>query len=211
MLAFWTRVECASIPTDGFSNKRMMGPVAFVEAMIRMSRMKYRPEGLIRGINIFLDDLTRYAVQSNAKEFRHELTSDTFAHVIDRRCDDLIEIFEYWSKNGEMSLSHWTKFVTSLGLVGDKSRLGVKRIPEMFHAAQHHDDPHADGNTSQKRRKTEKVKDDGEFNDSHTESMSFGEFIEALATAILFILPDPYQPLGSKFEVYLLHKMNYEI
>ena len=33
--------------------------------------MKYRPEGLIRGINIFLDDLTRYAVQSNAKEFRH--------------------------------------------------------------------------------------------------------------------------------------------
>ena len=49
--------------------------------------------------------------------------------------------------------------------------------------------------------------DDGEFNDSHTESMSFGEFIEALATAILFILPDPYQPLGSKFEVYLLEEL----
>ena len=48
---------------------------------------------------------------------------------------------------------------------------------------------------------------DGEFNDSHTESMSFGEFIEALATAILFILPDPYQPLGSKFEVYLLEEL----
>ena len=33
------------------------------------------------------------------------------------------------------------------------------------------------------------------------------QYLEALATAILFILPDPYQPLGSKFEVYLLEEL----
>ena len=124
-------IKLASIPSDGHSNKRVMGPSRFVEAMLRISRMKYRPYGLLDGIHKFVKDLTRYAIQSDAKKFRHELTSDAFARVIDRRSTVLVEIFEYWSKNEEMTLSQWTKFVDSMGLVSEKSRLGVKRIPGM--------------------------------------------------------------------------------
>ena len=37
--------------------------------------------------------------------------------------------------------------------------------------------------------------------------MNFGEFVEALATAILFENPDPYEPVAVKFERYVVEKI----
>ena len=193
-------IKCASVPTDGHSNKRMMGPVAFLEAMCRMSRMKYRSFGLTTGFDTFVAEAAEYAIQSCASEWRHVLTDDVMARVIDRRSYELVSMHNFWSSRGVLSQMQWFNFITALGVVNEGSRLGVKRIPELFHNAQQHDDPHA----TKSKKKIGKQQEDGEVCDKHAENMEFSEFVEALATAIAFICPDPYEPTASKFERYVL-------
>ena len=87
------------------------------------------------------------------------------------------------------------------------SKLHAARI-DIFYASQHYDDPHSTITLqSQRSKKAAKLKEDGEFCDSHMDSMSFGEFIEAITTCIIFIFPDPYEPICGKFETYVIETL----
>ena len=197
-------IKCATVPHDGSSNKKMMGPVAFVETVVRLARMKYAQLDLLQGIQRFVVEMSEYAIQSSAKEWRHKLTDDVFARVLHRRGGELVHMHNFWSGGRgrtEMSNDQWVHFVNKMGLAHAASRLGVTRISELFHNAQHDDDPEECGKTKQK------IKDDGEHDDKHANTMNFGEFVEALATAILFENPDPYEPVAVKFERYVVEKI----
>ena len=168
-----------------------------------MSRMKYRSLGLVHGFDTFVAEAAEYAVQNCASEWRHVLTDEVMASVINRRSYELTEMFNRWSSRGSLSKSQWYKFITALGVVNEGSRLGVKRIPELFHNAQQHDDPQ----TSNSNKRKGKINGDGESDDRHAAKMEFSEFVEALATSVIFICPDPYEPIATKFERYLTSEL----